>query len=86
MPYIINIDPRGISEDIPKIQEPYRSQINRAIMERLTTNPVGFGKPLQYSLKGFRRLRIGDWRVIYRIEGNTVQIIAIGLRRDIYED
>ena len=47
---------------------------------------VSFGKPLRYSLKGLRRLRVGDWRVIYGIEGTVVQVVKIGNRRDVYED
>jgi lipocalin len=40
----------------------------RAIKTKLTTHPFELGKPLRYSLRGARRLRIGDYRVIYRIE------------------
>ena len=62
--------------------------IKRAIEERLTTNPTLFGKPLRGSLRYHYRLRIGDYRVIYRvnIEENIVTIIAIGHRRNIYDD
>ena len=51
-------------------------------------DPVGFGKPLRYSFKGHRRLRIGDYRVVYRIEQENmlVIIIAIKHRKDVYED
>jgi mRNA interferase RelE/StbE len=48
--------------------------------------PVKLGKPLRYSLLGFRRLRVGDWRIIYRINGEVVEIVKIGNRKDIYED
>jgi mRNA-degrading endonuclease RelE of RelBE toxin-antitoxin system len=45
-----------------------------------------FGKPLRYSLKGARRLRVGDYRVIYTIEPDeVVLIVTIGDRRDVYE-
>jgi mRNA interferase RelE/StbE len=47
-------------------------------------DPVGFGKPLRYSLKGHRRLRVGDYRIVYRIENNNVLIVAIKHRKDIY--
>ncbi len=75
-----------ISKDIPALSADIKPLIKRAIEERLTVDPVGLGKPLQYSLKGHRRLRVGNHRIIYRIEKNTVIIVAIGLRRDIYED
>ncbi len=51
-------------------------------------DPIGYGKALQHSLKGHRRLRVSDFRVVYRIEPETqcVLIIAIKHRRDIYQE
>lgn len=51
-------------------------------------DPVLFGKPLRYSLKGYRRLRVGDYRVVFCIEADSHQIIvtAIKHRKDIYND
>jgi mRNA interferase RelE/StbE len=40
---------------------------------------------LRYSFKGARRLRVGDYRVIYRIEPeDLVVIVKIGHQRDVY--
>ena len=71
--------------DIPKLPKKMGSMIKTAIEERLMVDPVGFGKPLRYSLKGHRRLRVGDYRVVYRIEKKTVVVIAIKHRKDVYE-
>lgn len=72
-------------KDIPRLSPADRKRIKRIIEERLGTNPVEYGKPLQYSLKGCRRLRIGDFRVIYAIEETaTVLIVKIGHRREVY--
>jgi mRNA interferase RelE/StbE len=73
-----------VKKDIPLLDVPTRTSIKLAIEEKLTTNPVEFGKPMQYSLKGCRRLRVGDWRVIYQLAGQTVTIVKIGHRREIY--
>jgi len=75
-------------EDIPKLPSSAKSLIKKAIEQRLMIDPIGFGKPLRYSLKGHRRLRVSDYRVIYRIEASTnkVLIIAIKHRKDVYED
>lgn len=64
-----------------------KNTIKNAVEERLTTNPVEFGKPLRYSFKGHRRMRVGNYRIIYRIENSTktIIIIAIKHRKDIYE-
>lgn len=77
-----------LDQDIPLLPKIAKRQIQKAIEERLMVDPVGFGKPLRYSLKGHRRLRIGDYRVVYRIETekNLVLILAIKHRKDIYKD
>ncbi len=72
-------------DDIPKISPPDRKRIKKAIENKLVTNPIELGKPLQYSLKGCRRLRVGDYRVVYQIERNVVLIVKIGHRREVYE-
>lgn len=74
-------------EDIPKLPKSIKISIERAIKERLMLDPIGFGKPLRYSLKGHRRLRVGDYRIVYRIElaTNQVIIVAIKHRKNIYE-
>lgn len=58
--------------------------IKKAIEEKLTTHPEVFGKPLRKSLSGFRSLRVGDYRVIFRIEGTTVRIYIIAHRSVVY--
>lgn len=77
----------SIKEDLASISKANRKQIRKAIEKKLGTNPIEFGKPLQYSLKGLRRLRVGDYRVIFKIEEeeDIVLIVKIGHRRDVYE-
>jgi mRNA interferase RelE/StbE len=55
-----------------------------AIAERLGSEPNKYGKPLSGSLAGHRRLRVGDIRIIYQVDGGTVQVlvVAIGPRRN----
>jgi mRNA interferase RelE/StbE len=84
MAYSIKFAEVVVNEQIPAIPMPYRRQIKQAIEERLSVDPVKFGKPLRYSLFGLRRLRVGEWRIIYRINGNEIEIIKIGNRRDVY--
>ena len=75
-----------VDEDIPKLTRLVRKQIKAAIEKKLASHPIEFGKPLRYSLKGARRLRVGDWRVIYKIEPpDVVLVVKIGHRREIYE-
>lgn len=77
-----------VEEDIPNLPIKAKNMIKKAIEERLMVDPIGFGKPLRYSFKGHRRLRVSDYRVVYRIEveQQVVLIVAIKHRKDIYED
>ena len=76
-----------VRKDIPALTKTARGRIRRAIERCLTSNPIEIGKPLRYSLKGARRMGVGDYRVIYKIEPpNTVLIVKIGHRKEVYED
>jgi len=76
-----------VEDDLPNLSTSAKKLIRKAIEERLMVDPIGFGKPLRYSLKGHRRLRVSDYRVVYRIEPerHTVVIIAIKHRKEVYD-
>jgi mRNA interferase RelE/StbE len=75
-----------VREDLPGLSKEARNRIRAAIEEKLARHPVELGKPLRYSFKGARRLRVGDWRVIYTIEPpDLVLIVKIGHRKEVYE-
>ncbi len=58
--------------------------IRRTIEEKLTSSPELFGKPLRFSLKGHRSLRVGDYHVIFRIDGAVVRVLLIAHRSSVY--
>jgi mRNA interferase RelE/StbE len=82
----ISYHPAVIREDIPKIAPSWRSKIKVAIEDRLTTQPEIYGKPLRRSLKGYRKLRVGDYRVVFRIQSKKVLILAILHRSVVYKN
>ena len=60
-----------------------------AHLERLAEDPhLPRTAPLHGDLKGRRKLRVGDYRVVYSVdtEGPVVRIIAIGHRGKVYRD
>jgi mRNA interferase RelE/StbE len=62
------------------------AQIRQRIDARLpefATNGAGDVK----RLKGRRgsRLRVGDWRVVFYEEGDTIVIVAVGHRREVFD-
>ena len=75
-----------IKEDIPRIASTWRGKIQQAIEEKLCSNPEVYGKPLRRSLKGYRKLRVGDYRIVFRIQGKKVLIFAILHRSIVYKE
>ena len=67
--------------------EKLESSIARRILKKvdeLSENP--FSKDIK-RLKGCNdfRLRVGDYRVIFAIEQNIIQILKVGHRKNVYE-
>lgn len=85
MRYELLYERRVVHDDIPKLGENVKLRMKKAIEEKLGAAPEKFGKPLRRSLKGYRKLRVGDYRVIFRIEGNVVKIFAIQHRSVVYK-
>jgi mRNA interferase RelE/StbE len=52
----------------------------------LAASPYRAGKPLRLGLEGLHSARRGDYRVIYRVDGDlrTVTVMAIEHRSDAY--
>lgn len=75
-------------KDFLLLPKSMKIMIQKAIRERLETDPLSYGKPLRYSYKGHRRLRVSNYRIIYRVEENLVKVIIVkmDLRRDVYEE
>ncbi|HLC32147.1 MAG TPA: type II toxin-antitoxin system RelE/ParE family toxin [Candidatus Nanoarchaeia archaeon] len=70
-------------KNIEKIESSITRRIVKKI-EELSENP--FSKDIK-RLKGSSdfRLRVGDYRVIFFIEKETIQILKVGHRKNIYD-
>lgn len=73
-----------LSEDFKKLSVVERKKIIKDIDKKLTTEPAVFGKPLSAKLKGYYRLRVGFFRVVYTINKGKVLVfvLKVGMRRD----
>ena len=86
MAYSLIYHPDVEKVDLPGIDGKNRSMIKRAIEERLKTQPEIYGKPLQRTLKGYWKLRVGEFRVVFKIFGNELRIYGIIHRKRVYQD
>ncbi len=77
-----------VAKDMIGLPKAMSHLIKVAIEARLLVEPVGLGKPLQYSVVGHRRIRVGDYRVVYRVDSKArlVTIVLIAHRREVYDE
>ncbi len=75
----------GVVGDLKKITLAQKKIIKQAIETKLVSDPQFFGKPLQFSLKGCRSMRVGDYRVVFQLEGKEVFIVLIEHRSKVYK-
>ena len=73
-----------VFDEVARPDSFWRRQILLVIENKLLIQPQLFGKPLRQTLKGYRSLRVGDYRVVYRIEKKVVKIVAIVHRSSKY--
>ena len=76
----------------PEVQDDFRRlgrvearNIQAVIDERLVNGePDKMGKPLHGALAGYRRMRTGATRIVYKVDKGKIEIliIAVGMRRD----
>ena len=84
---VVFLDEEVVNE-IRKLPKNIQKLIKTAIDERLAVAPLSYGKPLKYSWRGHRSLRVSSYRIIYRVdqENIIVTIVKADIRRDIYDD
>lgn len=57
----------------------------RAGMDAIGDDPA-VGKPLREELEGLRSLRVGRFRIVYRVGRQVVEVVAVGERTTIYQE
>jgi len=85
MPYHILYHHKVKEDDLPSIDKAIRKRIFRAIEARLMTEPGKYGAPLRKPLQGNWKLRVGDYRVVYKILKDEIWILAILHRDKVYQ-
>ena len=57
----------------------------RSALDDILTDP-SVGKALRDELAGLRSCRVGRFRIIYRVVGTVIEIVAVGPRATIYQE
>ena len=82
--WTIKIHHLVIEEDLRKLDEPVRRKIIRTIRKKLSAAPAQYGEPLRGEFRKYWKLRIEDYRVIYRIieDEILVLVVKVGIRKN----
>lgn len=84
MAYRLVYHPAVLEDDLPAINRNLQRRICEGIERRLTAEPTHYGEPLRHHLKGLWKLRVGDYRVVYRVVGEEVWVYRIDHRKHVY--
>lgn len=71
-------------EDVKKLDTIVKKRIRKKI-EKFSINPIATAKKLINFSIGSYRWRIGNYRIVFDIQGNKIIILRIGHRREIYK-
>ena len=86
MPFERRYHPDVKTVDIPLLDARLRTRIKNAIESRLTIAPHLYGEPLRKTLRGYWKLRVGDYRVVFKIVAEEVWVLGIIHRKRVYEE
>ncbi len=76
--------PSHIEELIRGLHPETKRKVRAALTSVLADPTVG--EDLRDRLSGFRRVRIGRWRVVYRERRGVIAVFAVGPRATVYSD
>ena len=74
-----------VHNDLKEIPKKFLEKIKDAIDVKLKEKPEYYGIPLRGSLKPYRKLRIGDYRIVFRIDNEKIYILAALHRKKVYD-
>lgn len=64
----------------PELKRKMRSALDAVVVD------PSVGKALRDELTGLRSCRVGRFRIIYRVAGSVIEIVAVGPRTTIYKE
>jgi mRNA-degrading endonuclease RelE of RelBE toxin-antitoxin system len=83
-PYRLRV-PGPIEELLESLHPDLKRKV-RAGLDRIRKDPAA-GKELRDELAGLRSLRVGRFRIVYRVASRRlIDLVAVGPRRTIYQE
>ncbi len=84
MPYSIQFTSRA-RRDLNGLDRAVQQRL-RTHIDRLSVNPIPAGAKKLHGDEPYYRIRVGDYRLVYQIDGKelVVIVVKIGHRREVY--
>jgi mRNA interferase RelE/StbE len=70
--------------DIAGLDSKTKERIDKTLL-RYKEEPLRYAEKLSDPILGTYRFRIGDYRVIFDLEGNEIVVLRVGHRKEIYK-
>ena len=69
--------------DLRKLDGLTKLRIGKALL-RFQENPLNYAEKITDPILGSYRFRIGDYRVVFDLQGEEIVVLRVGHRREIY--
>ena len=74
---------RSVGKDLARLDKPEARRVLVKIEQELSAHPERY-PALKGEFEGLRKMRAGDYRVIFAILGTDVLVLRIGNRKEVY--
>ena len=75
---------RRAIRDINKLETNFKERLGKTLL-RYQSDPFKHAELLSDSDLGSYRFRVGDYRIIFDVEGDEIIILRVGHRKEIYK-
>jgi mRNA interferase RelE/StbE len=74
-------------KELRSLDRQIQKRILDYLRERVSTNPLNFGKELVGDKTGLRRYRVDSYRIICQLQDQKLKVfvVSVGHRKDIYD-
>lgn len=76
--------PDNVAASIRGLHPDLKRKVRSALRDIIDDPSIG--KPLRDDLAGLRSCRVSRLRIVYRVAGSAIEIVAVGPRRTIYQE
>lgn len=75
-----------VRKDLLRIDRKLQIRLEAAVSNRLLIAPQAYGRPLSANLFGYWKMRVGDFRVVFKVVRDEIWIFGIIHRKDVYSE